>query len=94
MVAGRGDPIFGCSLDPPGLCCRSVPSAMAVLLPGLLASVAKVLQLSPLLGVGQDLVIFLHYRNLRISAPGHWLRRLPENIFYRVRFFTPWLAPC
>lgn len=35
----------------------------------------------------------LHYRNLRISAPGCWLRYFPKNICYRVPSFTPWQAP-
>lgn len=62
----------------------TVPSATIALLLGLLAPVTKVLQLYPLLGVGQNPMVFLHYRNLRITAPGHWLRCFPLNIFSRI----------
>lgn len=65
----------------------TVPSATIALLLGLLAPVTKVLQLYPLLGVGQNPMVFLHYRNLRITAPGHWLRCFPLNIFSRI---FPW----
>lgn len=69
------------------LLAQAVPSATIALLLGLLVLVTKVLQLYPLLGVGQNPMVFLHYRNLRITAPGHWLRCFPINTFSRI---LPW----